>query len=299
MEYQPRRRTLDALMATAPSNATGQALLEWARDVQSCIVRGDLMLGILSVEEVESVPAALTQAAHLGVGDAWIELASWLTNPPIGEPDIAGADVALQTAIRANVHDARRRLAEFRWFYRREDASATEREETYRLLQQFLDENSQDSDALYLIGLLTCQGFGTTADPQRAFEIQQRAASLGNSDALFELYVHYGTGLGVPKDDHAALDANLRAATAGHPRAMYNMGAFHATGRLVLKDMAKAAEWYERASEAGNPHATATLAVMYATGDGVEKDVEYAVELFDLAEYLGLDVGELRTLVDI
>ncbi len=75
------------------------------------------------------------------------------------------------------------------------------------------------------------------------------------------------------------------------------MGAFLATGKGVDKDMAKAAEWYQRAADAGNPNAMANLGLMYASGDGVEEDREYAEELFDQAEYLGLDVEEVRSAV--
>jgi uncharacterized protein len=291
--------SIDALLAAELSHHAGQALVRWVFDINGRIQRGDMMLGILTFEEVRKVPAALARAAECGIADAWLKLAWWLANPPVGDPDIAGAEETLRGAIKAGVPGARLELVQVRWFYRREDASELERLETHDLVRALAEEDGHDAEALYYLGLLTCQGFGTPRDPGKAFRLQQQAAALGNTDAMFELYAHLATGLGVAQDDQGALAANRRAAEAGHPRAMYNMGAFHATGRLVEKDMVKAAEWYQRASDAGNPLATATLAAMYAAGDGVPQDKSYAQELFELADYLGLDVAAMRKSVGL
>lgn len=299
MGLTPEGTTLRTILSAPPSEQAGRALLEWARDIEARVVRGDLMLGILAIDDVKEVHSALARAGEYGIGEAWVELASWLANPPIGEPDLVGAEEALRAAVRLDVPKARHRFAELRWYYRRDEASEQERDETYHVVREILDGNPADPEAIYLLGLLTCQGFGTNADPTAAVELQRRAAELGSAAAQFELYVHYAMGLGVEKDGRAAFDANLKAVEAGHPRALYNMGSFHATGNLVPKDTAKAAEWYERAADAGNARAAATLAMMYATGDGVAQDAEYASELFDQAEYLGFDVSELRESVGL
>lgn len=288
------RQSLDDLLGIPLSEPAGRELLLWVRALRGRIQRGELATGILSLQDARRAPLALRRAVACGLGEAWLELASWLTTPPIGEPNYLEAEQALRSAIAVDVPGARRQLVELRWFYQRAETSASQRAEAINLLRELLEADAQDSHALYLLGLLTCQGFGTAADPKAAFQLQRSAAARGHLNAQFELYVHYARGLGVPQDDHAAFDAAKLAANAGHPRALFCMGAFHATGQHVPKSLELAAEWYEKAFDAGNVRAAVVLAVMYATGDGVERDVEYAEQLFRQAKWLGYDVSEAR-----
>ena len=257
-----------------------------------------MMIGILPVKELEQVPAALERAAAYGLPDAWLELARWHASPPFGGTDLPAMERALRSARAAHAPGAEQETVRLRWIHRSQVFS-DDRREAFDLAQGLVTANPADAVALYYLGLLTFQGFGTTADPAAAAALQQKAAALGNTDAVFELYVHHHLGLGVAADPQAAFEWVRRAAEGGHDRAMYNMGAFHATGQHVAKDAAQAVEWYERASEAGNLQATATLAVLYARGDGVEKDVERALELFEEAESMGFDTSELRELAGI
>ena len=217
---------------------------------------------------------------------------------PIGEPDLVAARAAFREAIAAGVKGAKLRFVEFVWFSCRETATAEEQTEVYRMAQELLDFDD-DGHATYLSGLLTCNGFGTQADPKRAHELHLAATSKGNIDALFELYLYREMGIGVPKDSKVALEFLQLAATLGQSRAMYNLAAYLATGRGVPQDLAKAAEWYSKASEAGNIRATANLAMMYARGEGVPKDLDQARLLFDEADYMGLDVSEARASVGL
>jgi TPR repeat protein len=185
------------------------------------------------------------------------------------------------------------------WFYRREEASAAEQAQAHDITQTLCAADPANADALYHLGLITCQGFGTAADPAQAAAIQVKAAALGQASAMFEAYIHYETGLGVAQDSARGFSYLEQAANAGHPRALYNMGAACATGKMVPRDMARAAAWYEKASNAGNLRATVTLATMYATGDGVDKDLERAGELFDEAEYMGVDVSDRKEAVGL
>jgi len=258
-----------------------------------------MMIGLLSVDEVERAPQALQKAIDCGLTDAWLALAGWLAAPPYGEPNPAAAVATLKAAIAASVPGAPLRLAEVQWFYRREEASAAEQAEAYGMVQALTAAEPGNAPALYHLGLLTCQGFGSAADTARAAAMQVQAAALGHAPAMFEAYIHYETGLGVPRDSAQGFNYLEQAAQADHPRALYNFGAAYATGKMVPRDMARAAEWYQKASNAGNLRATVTLASMYATGDGVEKDLERAGELFDEAEYMGVDVSERKEAVGL
>jgi hypothetical protein len=286
--------SIDELMKAAPSADTAKKILDWASDVGQRVLRGDLMIGILSIEEVEKMPAALRRAAECGHQEAWFRLAEWYERPAWGEPSAELADEALRRALDHQVPGAGLALARMRWFHRREEATEAEEAEAYGLVAALVKQNDDNDEAIYLLGLMTCAGFGTPPDPAAAFELQRKAASLGNADASFELYVHLSTGLGVAADEKAAFEHVQRAAQAGHARAAYNLGAFLATGRYGKKDMAEAANWYQRACDLGNGRACATLATLYASGDGVAQDRDRARGLFDVAADLGFDPSAIK-----
>jgi TPR repeat protein len=294
-----RPEGIDALLASKPSEEIGQALMQWVEETKNRIARGDMAIGILSIPEVQKVPEALSKAIDCGVQQAALDLAWWYAWPPFGESDPKRGDEILARAIQNGLMDARLRLVQLRWFFRRDESTESERAEAFHLCRVLAQQPDPSGEAAYFLGLLTCAGFGAPADATAAFESQRRAADLGNSDAMFELYVHHSQGIGVTQDHQAAFEANERAAEAGHPRALYNMGAFYATGHLVEKDMKTAADWYEKAADKGNPQALAMLAVMYAKGEGVEQDTEYATDLFNQADYLGFDVQGLKESVGI
>jgi TPR repeat protein len=291
--------TIPELLVAPQSPENGRALVAWANDLRGRILRGDMMIGILSADEVVLAPTALRRASECGIKEALLDLGNWLAMPPIGEPDLVGARAAFRQAIIAGAEHAKLHFVEFVWFHCRETATAEEQAEVFQMALDVANHGDSGGRATYLLGLLTCDGFGTQADPNRADELQLEATSKGNTDALFELYLYREMGIGVQKDSKAAMEFLQRAAAEGHSRAMYNLGAYLATGRGLPKDLAKAAEWYLMASKAGNVYATANLALMYAQGEGVEKDLEQAKMLFDEAEYMGLDVTDGRASVGL
>lgn len=290
---------IDALLQSRPSSAVARQLVAWADAMRNRIARGDMMLGLLTIEEAAKIPMAYQTAAQDGDSGAWVTLAWWHASPDFGEPDLVAAEYALRAAIVANVKNAKLELAKIRWFFKRETATESEKRQAHQLVSEVVQSDPENADAVYILALLTTHGFGVPASAEEGFQLQRRSAALGSADAMFELYVHYANGLGVPVDEALAFDACLRAANAGHPRAMYNLGAFNATGRGTPKNMPEAVKWYEQAANAGNPSAMVGLAMIYATGDGVEPDREYAREMFDQAEYCGLDVGHLREQVGL
>ena len=290
---------IDALLKAKPSPEVARQLVEWAASTRNRIARGDMMLGILTAEEVAKIPLAYRAAAQQGDSDAWTALAWWHANPQFGKPDLEAAEQALKAAIDADVSNARLELVKIRWFFKRDTATANEKKEAYRFVSDIVEADPKNAEAIYFLALVTTHGFGVVASPNEGFTLQQKSADLGNVDAMFELYIHHATGLGVVASETAALDACRRAAEAGQSRAMYNIGAFNASGRGMPKNIPEAIKWYERAADAGNPSAMVGLAVIYAMGDGVEPDKEYAEQLFDQAAFCGLDVSRVRKQVGL
>ncbi len=273
--------------------------MDWARDLPGRILRGDMMIGILSVDDVGLAPKAMRKAWECGIKEALLDLGNWLASPPYGDPDPAGARTAFREAIGAGVPGAKLRYVEFLWFYCRDTATVTEQREAFEMVDALAKDGEDTGRVFYVLGLLTCQGFGAQADPVRACELQTKAAEMGDADAMFEAYIYHEMGMGVEKDSGTAMRYLQRAAEKGHGRGMYNLAAYLATGRGMPKDLVKAAEWYTRAAEAGNVRATLNLAMMYAKGEGVKKNLEQAKQLFDEADYMGLDVSGARASVGL
>lgn len=291
--------TIDELMRRPATPATAAAILAYVRELPGRVLSGDMMVGLLTAAEIEKAPAALALAAGLGERVAWLELARWHANPPFGEQDLPGMERALEKARAAGVQGADLELVRLRWFYRRESATPEEQREAFEIARALAAGTPADPEAIYFLGLLTCQGFGAPPDPAAAVTLQRTAADLGHADAMFELCVYYANGIGLAQSAADSFAWMRKAAQAGQPRAMYNMGACCATGRNTPVDLAAAADWYARASDRGNLQATAMLATMYARGEGVERDEERALELFDEADYLGFDTSSFRAAVGL
>jgi hypothetical protein len=276
MTIADRVHDITLQIAAAASLADAQALLLWSQAMIGNIERGDLDIGIVSVELARMVPTALDKALALGLAQAGITLADWLVRSPLEEPDFEAAEAALLAAIGLGLPEACIELMSYRWFYRRDSCSPADAAQAFALLQAWWAAHPQDARALYLLALVTCSGFGAAAHPARAAHMLARAAALGNPDAMFELFIYYSNGIGVTVDEDQAIAYLYQAAEAGQLRAMYNLGAFHATGRYVEQDQANAVVWYTRAAEAGHAKAAETLAIMYEEGMGVEADAGLA-----------------------
>lgn len=289
--------TIASLLDLPDSPAAAAAIVSYVQGLRGRVLRGDMVIGILSIEEIERVPSALEWAAAHGEPTAWLELAKWSAHPPFGEADPERMERALRSAREAGAEGADLELVILRWFFRRSTCTPKEQSETAQILRDLVAAKPTDAVATYYLGLLTSAGFGMPPDPTQAVAILQTAAELGNRDAMFELSLYYDQAIGVTRDSGEALLWLRRAAEAGQPRAMYNLGASFAAGRHGRVDLPAAIWWYGRASEEGNARATAMLGAMYARGEGVERDEAHALELFDQAEELGFDTFDLRLAV--
>jgi TPR repeat protein len=280
MELSQLKIQIDA--SSTPADA--MSLIEWSKATMNKIERGDMMIGIMSIDVAQMVPIALRKALDIGVAEAGLCLADWLLRTPIGEPDLLGAEGVILETIALGMDEACVQLMRYRWLYRRHTCTDQDAEQAFKLLEAWCAKNVDNSEAFYLLGLVTCHGFGTGADPVQSAKILDKAVKLGNADAMFELFLYYANGIGVGQDESTAIDFLRRAGEAGQARAMYNLGAFHATGRYVTMDQALAIDWYTRAANAGHFRAAETLATMYENGLGVEPDKALAQRFREIFE---------------
>ena len=260
------------------------------------------------MQEAERAASALEVAVEWGAPEAWIDLVDWLGDSltfhyaaehggQVRVPDPLLASQAAHNALKLGLVGAPGALARAWWIHGRAEALPEVAAHVASVINEAVQRNPDDAEALYYLGLFTCAGFGVPANPASAVSIQQRAAQMGYAPAMFELFVHYHNGIGVAPDPKAAMFCLEKAAAADHPRGLYSLGALHATGEGVAKDMRRASELYRRASDLGNPLAKVSLASMFATGDGVPQDRERAERYFKEAEACGFDTDGSRDAV--
>ena len=97
-------------------------------------------------------------------------------------------------------------------------------------------ELGKDGTACGMLGTMYQNGFGTSADPEKAFYWYEKAAIAGNATGYASLGHCYKMGFGTTQD---------------YKKALY---------------------WYEKSLESGNEFANMNLGLAYINGEGVEKD---------------------------
>jgi hypothetical protein len=109
------------------------------------------------------------------------------------------------------------------------------------------------------------------------------AVDAGYAPAEDALGVTFATGKGVVKDPQRAFDLFNKAALAGDPGGMGNLGAMYSNGLFVKADPAQALAWYEKAIEAGNAFSLVNVGVAYYNGAGAERDYNVAAQYLQQA----------------
>lgn len=107
---------------------------------------------------------------------------------------------------------------------------------------------------------------------REAFELMEKAATLGCPEAWGHCGEAYAFGTECPIDLKKGVALLQRAAAAGQPRAKYLLAYFMVTAPLAERDPDAAYLLCREAAEAEEPEAQHMLGVMYMRGDGVERD---------------------------
>ena len=118
-----------------------------------------------------------------------------------------------------------------------------------------------DPFSMLHLGVCYEDGDCVSQDKQKAIELYQRAADMGDTNAMFNLAVWHENG-GVSKDKEKTIELYQRAADMGDTNAMFNLAVWHENGG-VSKDKEKTIELYQQASDMGNQNAMTNLAVCY------------------------------------
>lgn len=145
---------------------------------------------------------------------------------------------------------------------------------------------------------------------EEAFNLYNKAAAYNSPEAMFILSIMTANGFGTKADVNASTNWCRRAAELGYPQAQYNMGVKYFEGEGVLKDMAEGVKWFEKGAYQGEPNSMYNLGISYEFGYGVpvnldeaeywycraiDNDLEYANNALDrVQEKIVSPVSEFR-----
>ena len=110
---------------------------------------------------------------------------------------------------------------------------------------------TEDRDALAMLGLCQLEGLGMAADPVQARALLERAAARGSVIGRFQLGRALMTGRGGPADETRGLSAYVAAAAKGHAEASFNLANCLHAGVGCLPDRLAAKALYLRARTLG------------------------------------------------
>ncbi|GES91007.1 kinase-like domain-containing protein [Rhizophagus clarus] len=150
-------------------------------------------------------------------------------------------------------------------------------------IYSWLLNNQDDPNSAYLLGginLLGCcydSGIGTDIDKEKAFELYQKAANLGNSHGISNLGWYYEKGFIACIDKKKAFELYQRAADLGNSHGIRNLGRCYEKGIGIDVNKQEAFELYQKAANLGNRFAQYNLALMYEKGDVIEIDINQAI----------------------
>lgn len=123
---------------------------------------------------------------------------------------------------------------------------------------------------MHNIGNCYAEGKGVKQNDKNALLYYQAGEEAGDPYASFTLATwHYKGRAELTADPEKAFQLQLKAAQMGHPPAMFNIGVALLTGDGTVKDREQAIQWLRKASDANITEAKLNLAKVYMEGDQV------------------------------
>ena len=158
------------------------------------------------------------------------------------------------------------------------------RKRAYDILIKVTSRKKFAPAALRMLADCFYGGYGGTPDPQRAKELLEKAARLGDGEAMAKLGFLYEQGNGgCPKDWKKAFAYYEKAAGKNHPMALFKMAEALFEGKIRKEKMSlpEILRLYERSAAGNCPQAMFKLGVIYYEGlKGVPKNPGIAARCF-------------------
>lgn len=135
------------------------------------------------------------------------------------------------------------------------------------------------------LGNMYYEGIGVKKDYAKAKKYYEEAIKEGSVYAYTNMGLLYENGFGIDKNYNTAIQWYKKGAKKDDPRAIRNLGVFYSNGYGVTQDYSKAKEYFEKAIELGNSKALINLGKLYYNGLGVTQDYIKAKEYFERATF--------------
>ncbi|POG66361.1 kinase-like domain-containing protein [Rhizophagus irregularis DAOM 181602=DAOM 197198] len=116
---------------------------------------------------------------------------------------------------------------------------------TLQEINNLLLNDQNNSHSIYLLGKFNHLGIGISVDNQKAFELYQKAADLGNSSGINDLGYCYLNGIGTGIDKKKAFELYQKAAELGNSSGINNLGDCYQYGIGTDINNKKAFELYQ------------------------------------------------------
>jgi TPR repeat protein len=138
----------------------------------------------------------------------------------------------------------------------------------------------KDPDAFYVWSGLTSVGFSKLLNEKQAFNLLQRAATMGHVPAMVELGSCYFTGRLVQQDRNKAIDLWSRASSQGSREADIRLAAANMLGQIHTQELTSALSLLRIAANEGSLLSDLTLAYCYEKGVNLSLNKGEAYRIF-------------------
>ncbi|PKK64366.1 kinase-like protein [Rhizophagus irregularis] len=158
-------------------------------------------------------------------------------------------------------------------------------------LYNWLLNNQNNSESIFLLGYFNYVGIGSTKDEERAFNLFINASKQDHTLAQYCVGQCYESGNGITKNEKLAFEYYEKVANKDYAMGQFKLGWFYKNGISVNKDLKMTVYWYEKAANKGYLIAIYNLGLLYKNGEGVDKNNQKAFELFKQSAEGGLSDG--------
>ena len=151
--------------------------------------------------------------------------------------------------------------------------------------------------AMFVLGSWCNSGEGVPKDPERGFELIQKAADKNYGPALYEIGHRHLEGIGYPADQEKGLKMIRAAAVLGSVDAQYFLGTNYESGKLLEHNDDRARQFYRLCGAKGHPACQYKLGrLLFNAPDRPERQYIQALAWFQLAA--AQDVPEAQKVLE-
>ncbi|RGB36180.1 hypothetical protein C1646_814177 [Rhizophagus diaphanus] len=154
----------------------------------------------------------------------------------------------------------------------------------------WLLNNQNNSNSIYLLGYLNCHGIGMSVNKQYAFELYLKSAELENNSAQFDLSILYMDRNDIDNNLGKTFELSKMLAKKEYPGGINLLGYCYNIGIGTDINTQKAFELYYIVAEFGNSHGINNLGCCYDNRIGTDVNKQKAIELYQKAANLGNDI---------